>query len=49
MLTKITGCRTSTNKTCDIYSGAIFGRQRHKLNKLRGGLQDDATNIISRL
>ena len=49
MLTKLTGCRTSTNKTCDIRGGAIFGRQRHNLNKLGRGSQDDATNIISRL
>ena len=49
MLTKLKGCRTSTNKTCDIRSGAIFGRQRHNFNKLGRGSQDDATNIISRL
>ena len=45
MLTKLTGCRTSTNKTCDNCSEAIFGRQRHNLNKLGRGSQDDATNI----
>ena len=27
----------------------MFGRQRHNLNKLGRGSQDDATNIISRL
>ena len=46
MLTKLTGCRTSTNKTCDIQGRAIFGRKRHNLNKLGRGSQDDATNII---
>ena len=46
---KLTGCRTSTNKTCDIHGGIIFGRQGHYLNKLGRGSQDDATNIISRL
>ena len=48
---KITGCRASANKTCDIRGGGgvIFGRQRHNLNKLGRGSQDDATNIISRL
>ena len=49
MLTKLTGCRTLTNKTCDIQTEAIFGRQRHNLNKLGIGSQDDALNIISRL
>ena len=49
MLTKLTGCRISTNKTCDIRDGAIFGHQRHNLNKLGRGSQDDATNIILRL
>ena len=48
-LTILTGCRNSTNKTCDIRGGPIFGRQRHNLNKFCRGLQDDATNIISRL
>ena len=49
MLTKLTGCRTSTNKTCDIHDGAILGRQIHNLNKVGRCSQDDATNIISRL
>ena len=49
MLTKLTGCRTSISKTCDIRSGAIDGPQRHNLNKLGNGSRDDATNIISKL
>ena len=48
MLTKLTGCRTSTNKTCDIRDRVIFVSQRHILNKLGRRSQDDATNIISR-
>ena len=27
MLTKLTGCRTSTNVACDIRGGTIYGRQ----------------------
>ena len=46
---KLTGRRTSTNKTSDIRGRAIFGCQWHKLNKLVKGSQDDATHIISRL
>ena len=42
MLTKLTGCRTSTNKTCDIHDGAIFCRQIHNLNKVGRCSQDDA-------
>ena len=54
MLTKLTGCRTSTflyislDKTCDLRGGAISGPQVQDLNKLgRGSL--DATYIISGL
>ena len=52
MLTKLTEFRTSTylyislSKTCDLCGGAIFGPQRHSLNKLGSGSLDDATNII---
>ena len=46
---KITGCRTSTNKSSDICDRAIFGCQGHNLNKLDRGSQDGATNIISKL
>ena len=49
ILTKLTGCRMSTNKTSDIQGGAKFGRQGHNLNKLGRGTQDGATNIIPRL
>ena len=50
MLTKLTGCRSSTNKTSSIRGRAIFDRQGHKLNKKLGrGSQDEATNIISML
>ena len=49
MLTNLTWCRTSTNKTCVIRGRASFGRQKHNLNKLGRGSQDDATNIISML
>ena len=34
MLTKLTGCRNSISKTCDIRSVAILGPQKHNLNKL---------------
>ena len=46
MLTKLTGCRTSTSKTCDIHDGDIFGHQINNLNKVGRCSQDDATNII---
>ena len=49
MLTKLTRCRTSISKTCDIRGGAKFGPQMHALNKLGKGSLDDAINIISRL
>ena len=39
ILTKLKGRRTSTNNTCDIRGGAIFGQQRHNLNKPGRGSQ----------
>ena len=51
MLTKLTGCRTSTllyispSKTCDLHGRAIFGPQRHNLNKLGRGPLDYKHNI----
>ena len=49
MLAKLMGYRTSTNKTSDIPGKVIFGHQGNNLNLLDRGLQDDATNIISKL
>ena len=45
MLTKLTGCRTSTNQTCEIQAKAIFSHQAegYNFNKLGRGSQDDAT------
>ena len=54
MLTKLTGCRTSTFlykslfKTFDLRGGVIYGPQGHDLNKLGRGSLNDAT-YISRL
>ena len=41
MLTKLKGCRTSTNEISDIGGGAIFAHQGHNLNKLGRGSQDE--------
>ena len=53
MLTELTGFRTSTLhyislcKSFNLGGVAIFGPQRHDMNKLGRGSLDDATHIIS--
>ena len=42
MLIKLTGCRTSTNRTIDIRDSVIFDGQWHNLNKHGRGSQDNA-------
>ena len=55
MLTKLTGCRTSTFlfrsmcKSCHPWDRPFFWSQGHALNKLGRGSLDDATYIIPRL
>ena len=55
MLTKLTGCSTSTFLYISLIKhvksamGPGFGPQGHNLNKFGRGSQDDTTYIISRL
>ena len=46
MLTKLTGCRTSTNKTSDIRGRAILAARGMIWTNFGRGSQDDVSNII---